>query len=246
MTNAYPLVFTLGVLSGLLWLGLANSNSGRSSLRRSGVDQRILRIDAGLSALVGGLVGARAGFVLLHWDYYLGRPAEMLWFWQGGLTWVGGAVGALLGLVLYTAFTGHAFWPLVDALSLPGAMVALSAWTGCLLDGCAFGRQTSTGPWISPTEDMFAGSANRWPTQSVGLLYSILVLATLYWLSDRGMKEGMLGSLGLSMIAGGALALSFTRSDPALLLMGFRLDTVGSAIVLLISSCGFVFRTIKG
>jgi phosphatidylglycerol:prolipoprotein diacylglycerol transferase len=246
VTNAYPMVFTLGVLLGLLWLGLSSSTNRNSNRRNSRTDLGIVRLDAGLATLAGGLIGARASFVLIHWDYYAGNPAEIFWFWQGGLTWVGGAAGALLGLGLYAAHGRYAFWPLMDKLVLPGAMIAVSAWTGCLLDGCAFGRPTGASLWTSPTEDMFASSANRWPTQTVGVLYSLLVVAVLYWLSNRGMRDGALGFLGLTMIAAGALALSFTRSDPALLVMGFRLDTIGSAAVLIVASSGLLLRSIEG
>jgi hypothetical protein len=47
------------------------------------------------------------------------------------------------------------------------------------------------------------------------------------------------------MISAVAFALSFTRSDPALLVVEFRLDTVGSAAVLLAALCGFVLVWFK-
>ncbi len=201
-----------------------------------------VQIDAGLSALVVGLAGARAGFVLLHWGYYSGKPIEILWFWQGGLSWIGGAAGSILGLTLYALISRRPFWPLADALAIPFAIIALSSWTGCLLDGCAYGHVVEGGLLTPPTLDMFGGQVPRWPTQMVGAVYSLAVLAAMYWLTGRSLRTGVIACLSASLIAAGALALSFTRSDPSLLLAGFRLDTVGSAVLLFALLSGLVWR----
>ena len=238
MQNAFPFIFTLGVMVSLLWLGLSGTNRGtvpRISTRGSLPDARI---DAGLAALAVGLILARMGFVVLHWEYYASKPFEILWFWQGGLSWVSGAFGAVLGLGLFCVLTRQPFWPLADTLALPGMVIALASWSGCLADGCAYGRVLDSPLWASPTPDMFGARIPRWPTQMVGLVYSLLALVILYWLAGYISKPGILACISLSMIAAGAFALSFTRSDPILLLSGLRLDTLGSAAILLLGGAG--------
>lgn len=245
MLNAFPYIFTLGAMVSLLWLGLSGTNRGsvfRSSTRTS---RPVARIDAGLAALAAGLVSARTGFVSLHWAYYASRPYETLWFWQGGLSWVCGAIGAVLGLGLYCALTRHSFWLLIDTLAMPGMVIALAGWVGCLADGCAYGRVLDSPLWASPTPDMFGGRLPRWPTQTVGVFYSLLALVMLYWLADLRLQPGVLACGSLSMIAAGAFVLSFTRSDPAMLLIGLRLDTVGSAAILLLALAGLTIRGLR-
>ena len=238
MQNAFPFIFTLGVMVSLLWLGLSGTNRGtvpRISTRGSLPDARI---DAGLAALAVGLILARMGFVVLHWEYYASKPFEILWFWQGGLSWVSGALGAILGLGLFCLLTRHPFWSLADTLAMPGMVIALASWSGCLADGCAYGRALDSPLWASPTPDMFGARIPRWPTQMVGLVYSLLALVLLYWLAGLISKQGILACISLSLIAAGAFVLSFTRSDPIILLSGIRLDTLGSAAILLLGGAG--------
>ncbi|HEY47793.1 MAG TPA: prolipoprotein diacylglyceryl transferase [Anaerolineae bacterium] len=238
MQNAFPLIFTLGVMVSLLWLGLSGTNRVSASRISARTSLPVARIDAGLTALAVGLISARIGFVALHWEYYASKPFEILWFWQGGLSWVGGALGAILGLGLFCVLTRHPFWPLADTLALPGMVIALASWSGCLADGCAYGRALDSPLWASPTPDMFGSRIPRWPTQMVGVVYSLLALVLLYWLAGLISKPGVLACISLSMIAAGAFALSFTRSDPIMLLSGLRLDTWGSAAILLLGAAG--------
>ncbi len=236
--NAFQIFFSLGVIVSLLWLGLSGTN--RVSVTRISTKKSlpVTRIDAGLATLAVGLFSARMGFVVLHWEYYANRPFETLWFWQGGLSWVSGAIGAILGLGLFCVITHHPFWPLADTLALPGMVIALASWSGCLADGCAYGRVVDSPLWASPTPDMFGSRIPRWPTQIVGVVYSLLALVMLYWLAGLISEPGILASISLSMIAAGAFALSFTRSDPVMLLSSLRLDTLGSAAILLLGGAG--------
>jgi phosphatidylglycerol:prolipoprotein diacylglycerol transferase len=219
VTGAFPLVFALGSLASLLWLALRGPAAGV-----------VARIDAGLSALVGGLIGARAGFVLVHLAYYAARPTEILRFWQGGLSATGGAVGAAVGLGLYCLTARQAFWPLADALAIPVAVMALASWSGCLLDGCAYGRRASLG-WLTPVApDVFGAYAPRLPTQAAGALYSLAVLTFFQRLHGQRRLPGWDACLSVALVFAGLLALAFTRGDPSPSLAGLRLDGLGAGV----------------
>lgn len=245
MRNAYSAIFIIGILVSFLWLGWIGTYPEDSAKGRKRNDPRLAEIDAGLIALFLGLLGARAGFVYLHWEYYSSNPVEMLWLWQGGLSWAGGALSAILGIGFYAAVADHSFWSLTDALALPAGFVALSSWSGCYLDGCAYGMQMPRSAWKPPIGDMFGGFTSRWPTQLVGVISSVVILLLLYALSNMRPKRGILGTLSLSTIAAVAFSLSFTRADPALLIRGIRLDTFGSGLVLLAALFGFIYCLLK-
>jgi prolipoprotein diacylglyceryltransferase len=245
MANAYPVVFSLAALGNLLWLGTRNrlsSGESRSTKRNA---PATTGFDAGLSTLITGLIGARLGFVFVHWDYYSRLPFEVFHFWQGGLSWVGGAVGAVLGLVLFSAYARRSFWILADALALPASTMTLACWTGCLFDGCAFGRQIDAKLWALPAPDMFGSWVPRWPTQALGVLFSLIAIVALYLLTNR-LRSGVLACLCLTFIAAGVLSLSFTRGDPVMLMAGIRLDSLGSAAILLIAIPGTILRSTLG
>jgi prolipoprotein diacylglyceryltransferase len=244
--NTFPVIFALGALISLFWLGALNPTLHEASKHPSRTIIATEYIDAGMVVLFAGLVGARAGFVFTHWGYYVNRPVEILWLWQGGLSWVSGVIGAILGLGLFAALKRASFWHLADALSLPVAVMSLACWTGCLFDGCAYGIRMDAGFLTPPTIDMFGGHLSRWPTQTVGVVYNLATLGVLYWLSDHQLIPGTLFCLSLSLISGGALALSFTRGDPVVTLFDLRIDTFGAASILLFSLSGLALRNIRG
>jgi phosphatidylglycerol:prolipoprotein diacylglycerol transferase len=215
---------------------------GRQTPRKGNRITPVQALDAGLIALAAGLLGGRAGYVASTWGYYSQRPQEALWFWQGGLSWASGAVGALLGLGLYSGLSQRPFWPLADRLAIPAALVALAAWFGCLLDGCSYGFRTAPGPLTPPAPDLLGNLAPRWPTQAVGVLASLTVLAGLIYLGGRRLPPGALACLSLAAIAAVSVALSFTRADPTRMLWGVRLEGLASGVVLALGLAGLGSR----
>jgi phosphatidylglycerol:prolipoprotein diacylglycerol transferase len=179
MSNLYPLIFIIGTLASFLWLVFIDPAPRPDSNTNQETFSRIETIDAALIALFLGLCGGRAGFVYLHWEYYTSHLVEIFWLWQGGLTWVGGAFGAILGVGFYSFRSNQSFWSLIDALAIPAGVIALSAWSGCYLDGCAYGIQMPESHWTPVVEDMFGGFTARWPTQMVGIIASVVILFSL-------------------------------------------------------------------
>jgi len=220
--ETYPLLLTLGVTASFLWLALTGPEPSRGA-----------QVDAGLAALAGGLMGARAAFVLSHSSYYASHLVEALWFWQGGLSWAGGVAGAFAGLALYTTLARRPLWPIADSLAVPAAILSLATWTGCWADGCAYGRRTAPGPWSAAGADPFGGTISRWPTQAVGVLLSLGAIALAYSLGGQKPPSGVTFGLTLSILAAGSLALAFVRGDPGPSIAGLRADALGSAAVLI-------------
>jgi phosphatidylglycerol:prolipoprotein diacylglycerol transferase len=229
VSQAYPLLLAAACFAGLVWL-----------------DRRLpaefpRRLEAGLILLAGGLVGARLGFAALHWRYYMERPAEVAWLWQGGLSWVGAAAGVLTVAGLLSLWVDIPFATLMDALAVPAAVISLAVWTGCLVEGCAFGRSVAWGP---VGYDTLGFATRRWPTQAAGMLLSGGVLAALLPWVNRTLRPGRLGAGTLTSLAGGMTLLSLTRGDPSLIVGAWRVDTIASAIVFL-AGVALILRSLR-
>ena len=54
---------------------------------------------------IGGLIGARLGYVLANWSAYVSEPWVAFYFWQPGYSWLGGGIAgtAVLGYQLATS-----------------------------------------------------------------------------------------------------------------------------------------------
>jgi len=241
MTDAYPWLISLGAIASLLWLGFVD---GGSTPKRSSLSANV-RMDIGLISLASGFLGARLGFILLHLHYFSMHANEIMKFWDGGLSWVGGAVGAILGLGIFALIKGHPFWQLLDILALPAVILAFSAWFGCLLDGCAFGKPADFGPLTPLSPDNLGEQLPRWPVQSCGAILSLGSWFVLNRLRFKNFYFGTLGTLSLSMISGINLILSFFRGDLVPILNGFRCDGMASAALLGFGLIAFTLRLKK-
>jgi phosphatidylglycerol---prolipoprotein diacylglyceryl transferase len=84
-------------------------------------------IDVAVWSLIGGLLGARLFHVVFYEPvYYVSHPIDVLKFWQGGASSLGGFVGAILAVYIFSRirkFTLKEFLPYLD-------ISALSLWLG--------------------------------------------------------------------------------------------------------------------
>jgi prolipoprotein diacylglyceryltransferase len=186
-------------------------------------------------------------------DYYLPHIDEVLQVWQGGLSWLGAPAGALVGAWLYARQRREALWPVLDALALPFGLLGALGWAGCLAAGCAYGYPVTPGQlpawFVSQAPDLFGLVMPRFPTQMLGIAASLLALLAV-WGTRRGTAArwpvGASGAYALSLVALGVFLLSFTRGDPAPLMAGYRIDVVGSALVLVAATAAWVLRLGRG
>ncbi len=229
--NAYPWLFSLTALVSLLWLGLARR--GRAPRREA--EMARARFDAGAAALGGGLIGARLSYLLLHLEFYRAHPTEMLAYWEGGLDWFGGILGAVIGLWILSRAARQSFWKLADSLAAPGVLFSLAAWSGCLLDGCGYGRPVAPRWWAPAALDSFGTLAPRWPTQAAGALLSLTCVAALLGTEDRPMTVGARACLAVAACSAIVLLVSLGRGDASPGIFGLRGDAVASAVLLLVA-----------
>ncbi len=224
----------------MLWLIAVETEPAHSLRQRLANDPVI----AGVVMLATGLFTARLTFILLHSSYYFARPLEILYLWQGGLSGIGGFTGALLGLGIFARVKGESFAAYADALAIPGAIIASSCWLGCWLEGCAYGIPLVSQFPLLTGIDMLDSEILRWPTQAAGAIFSLLSVGALITLKDR-LPLGILGMVSLSLIAAGVFVVSFFRSDPSLLIAGFRLDTLAALGLALLGIGGILIVTRK-
>ncbi|MCX6070571.1 MAG: prolipoprotein diacylglyceryl transferase, partial [Chloroflexi bacterium] len=178
--------------------------------------------------------------------YFASHLAEAFTFSAGGLSWVGGALGAMAGLAAFAALRRAPVWALADSLALPAALLAAVSWGGCLMDGCAYGRPLPSGSASLFASDFFDSRLARWPTQAVGLLSCFALVLGLLALEPRSVRPGLLACLTIAALGLLGMALSFSRGDPVPLLAGVRLDFIGTAIVAVLGIAGLIsFRRRK-
>ena len=223
----YTLLLDAGLLSGTLLV------CGRA--RRQGV--RLARaLDAVLAAALGGLAGARAGYVATHWAYYADHLGQAVLPWRGGLTWQTGLVGGLVAIAIHSAVTHSSLRDTVDLLAPGVATLVPWAWLACLAANRAFGRETYPGQglfWTLSLElpDLYGIRAPRIPVQLLGAAWATIAWALTLAAGRHERLAGLAFPLWLALHAAGTFTLGFGRGDEVTLLAGWRADQVADLVL---------------
>jgi phosphatidylglycerol:prolipoprotein diacylglycerol transferase len=102
--------------------------------------------DLAFYLLIAGLAGSRIVYIMTRWDTdYARDPKQVLMFWNGGLVWYGGLIGATLVTLWFIRKQGIAFLPYGDAIVCGVSLAHAVGRLGCFAAGCCFGNVAAKG-----------------------------------------------------------------------------------------------------
>lgn len=195
-----PVIFKLGFFT-LRWYSLAfmvgflvGYEIVARMFRHEGAPERWLGLLL-MWTVAGTIVGARLGHVFFYeWDLFSQNPIKILYVWEGGLASHGGAIGVILGVILFSIVTTKRspLWTF-DRLVVPIALVGGLIRLGNLMNSEIFGHAT-TMPWgfrfvNSPEwQALYAGQACH-PTQIYEAICYFALFALLMWMYWRKNAE---------------------------------------------------------
>jgi phosphatidylglycerol:prolipoprotein diacylglycerol transferase len=104
-------------------------------------------LDLSLYTIIGGVVGARAGYVLVNLRDFASDPVRIVTIWRdAGLTFYGALLGGAVVAWLYGRRRGWSLGRIADAAAPGLALGYAVAMIGALLYGLNYGRP-ATVPW---------------------------------------------------------------------------------------------------
>ncbi|MDO9536116.1 MAG: prolipoprotein diacylglyceryl transferase [Bacillota bacterium] len=168
---AYGAMLFLAFLVTLIW---SFKESGRE-----GIDPDHL-FEVFIIAIILSMLGSRITFVFLNWDLFRGEPWwKAFAFREGGLTFYGGLILAILGGFIYTWRKKISFLKFLDFMTPFIALGYAITRLGCFLNGCCYGHITDA-PWgvIFPVIDSFP----RHPTQLYASFAALIIFIILRYL----------------------------------------------------------------
>lgn len=129
-------------------------------------------LDLSLYSIIGGVIGARIGYVLVNFRDFQTDWARVFTIWRdAGLTFYGALVGGAIVAWLYSRRRGWSFGWLADAAAPGLALGYAIAMIGTLLYGLNYGRAANV-PWA-----VVLFGEPRHPTQLYLMLAALIILA---------------------------------------------------------------------
>jgi phosphatidylglycerol:prolipoprotein diacylglycerol transferase len=107
--------------------------------RDMGTDPRHIT-NAALYALIGGVIGARAFYVIHYFDKYRDNWTDVFQIWQGGLELVGGVFVTVVVILAYLFYYKLPVRRYLDILAIGLTVALIFGRIGCFLNGCCFGK----------------------------------------------------------------------------------------------------------
>jgi prolipoprotein diacylglyceryltransferase len=202
-------------------------------------------LDAGLIALAGALLGARAGYVWVNWPHFQAFPVQIPQLWLGGYTASGALAGGLLGLLVAAVSLRLHPAALADSLLpvLPPLLVC--AWLANWQAGSAYGAAAPGAWWAFPTRDETGMISARFPLQPLAAVLTLVLFTLIDLARPRLAARGQAASLALFGISALLCGTSLLRADPAPLWHAYRLDTLASAALAILALFFLLIASLK-
>jgi len=162
-----------------------------------------------IAAVVGGLLGAKIHYLILHPDEWPGNLLS-----GGGLVWFGGLFGAILGVVIVTRLSKERLAAVMDAGAIAVSVGYAVGRMGCFLRGDDYGVPTDL-PWGIAFPNGLPPTTERvHPTQLYEIAGSLVIFALLAWVfSPRFKREGPLIFVYAVLAGIARLLVEFIRTN---------------------------------
>ena len=165
-------------------------------------------------ATLGIILGGRIAYVLFYDPAMLRDPVRILKLWEGGMSFHGGALGVVVGILLLARKEHLSALRMTDYIACCAPFGLFLVRLANFANGELWGRETDV-PWavVFPSPD--AGPVPRHPSQlyEAGIegLLMFAILAFLFWRTRARYKPGLLLGAFLIVYGVGRFLVEYVR-----------------------------------
>jgi len=179
--------------------------------------------------LISLILGARLYAFFENPSFYVAHPLRLIKLWEGSLATYGGAIGGVLGCLVYLRLRKQPVFAFLDAYAPYGFLGIAIIRFGDFLNGTAFGKRTDL-PWgVCFPKDSFAYNFHRnhgWisadasgslpvhPAQLYSTMVCLAIFLFLVWKTRRGKRfQGEIFLVGAGLYSAARFLIDFARDD---------------------------------
>lgn len=176
----YGLMYVIGFIF-MYYMLLYLVKRKKINLNKNDVEAFVLLIMACV------LAGARIFEVFVYYpSYYFANPSKMIAIWQGGLSFHGGLLGAVIAVIIFCKWKKVKFLQMADLVAIPIGIPLALGRAGNFINGELYGRITNL-PWCMKFPD---AEGCRHPSQLYEMFKNITIFGVMWSLKDRKKPEG--------------------------------------------------------
>jgi phosphatidylglycerol:prolipoprotein diacylglycerol transferase len=228
--KAYGLFVAIGFLAGITYCV-------REGVKQGYNQQHIL--DLGFYIILAAIVGSRIFYVITNLDSYRHNLLDIFKVWQGGLTFFGGFILALLAGIVYMKKYNLPVGKTLDLFAPSLSIGEFFGRIGCFFAGCCYGRECSM-PWavtFTDPQSLARIGVPLHPTQLYAAAAALVTFLILVFWSKRKSFDGQLALIWILIYSTFRAVVEFFRGDPRgyLIMNTFAVSQVISAALIIIS-----------
>ena len=232
----YSLSYILGILLGWIYIKkfyLTDSSS------EALFDKYISYL------IIGIIIGGRLGYVLLYdLNYFIKNPIEIIFLWNGGMSFHGGVLGVIIASYLFAKKNSLKTFYYLDLVSLAAPIGIFFGRVANFINSELYGRPTDM-PWsviFIKVDDI-----NRHPSQIYEALMEGIVLFIIlnYIMKSYHKREGLISGFFLIYYSMFRFFIEFTREPDQHIGFIFSQFTFGQIISFVSLIFGIIIIYIK-
>ncbi|MGJ3238707.1 MAG: prolipoprotein diacylglyceryl transferase family protein [Anaerolineae bacterium] len=215
--QTYTVALLVSVILSLIWV-----------LWRTPAPQRGRVFDVCLLALIGAVLIGRGVHVAVQWDFFADHRELIVQLDRdGGLSWHGALLGALIVGGVIARWRGVTFVPLLAHVGAMIPLLAVLSWYACATAGCAYGAEVASMADYPPMltwmgADHYQIDAPRFATQPLAMLALCLTAPTVWYYYSRRQTRLLTFPVALMWVALIAFVVAFWRGDSSPVVGGLR------------------------
>lgn len=180
----YGIIYALGFIIAYFMISYL-AKKGRLKITKDDVADLIFYL------LIGTVIGARIFYVVFYDpSYFISDPLTIFAIWQGGLSFHGGLVGAIIACFLFCRKKKISFYEIADIAVIPLALGLFLGRIANFINGELVGRITNI-PWCVKFQNY---DGCRHPSQLYEAVKNMLIFAALWFIYDLKTKGRKLPS----------------------------------------------------
>ena len=178
-------------------------------------DQKILDLfdDFITYAILGIIIGGRIGYVLFYnFEYFLNNPIEILFVWNGGMSFHGGLIGVIIASNLFSKLNKINTFIFLDLVSLSAPIGIFFGRIANFINSELYGTPTEV-PWS--VKFISVDDINRHPSQLYeAFLEGFILFFILRFISKKNFakKTGQISCLFLVLYSFFRIITEFFRT----------------------------------